>query len=165
MTAPYGPDRRQLMEVAVSSDLDVEFQAHKKAVKARRLVLGKTLVAVCQHLNQSTQQNCSRQHLLVLVLAWLSSETPQVLFHDDGASGGEGDNDNLEPIRHASYYDPTTEQALFQITFDALMEVLQLLEANSWACRNGKLLSLLVQFKAGQKSPGSIIFQEASSLA
>jgi hypothetical protein len=134
--APFGPDRRELMELAVTSDLEVEDRAHAQALRMSRDVLAQSVARVCgePNLEESLRQD---------LLGWLLHESPCVV--PDHASN------------HLSY-DPRVEGELLKLS-PALLDRLPL-SSSIWACRDGAALAQVVKYQRGQQSSRDLLFQD-----
>jgi hypothetical protein len=136
LAAPIGPDRRELMELAVTSDLEVEDRAHAQALRMSRNTLAQAVTRVC---GEPNLEEGLRQDLL----GWLLHESPCVV--PDHTSN------------HLAY-DPRVEGELMKLS-PALLDRLPL-SSSIWACRDGAALAQVVKYQRGQQSSRDLVFQD-----
>jgi hypothetical protein len=136
LAAPFGPDRRELMELAGTSDLEVEDRAHAQALRMSRNVLAQSVARVCgeRNLEESLRED---------LLSWLLQESPCVLPEQAG--------------KRLSY-DPRVEDELLRLSPAALARLA--LKSGDWACRDGAALAHVVQYQLGMQSSRHLVFQD-----
>jgi hypothetical protein len=131
LVSRYGVDRREMMHIAVTSDLEREELALSKAVRESEDVLKSAIMQICDlFLVESHDQRSMDLQLL----NWILSENPQL---DSGM------------LASCTSYQSDVEQHLLKVPKDILLdaEIQRKIETN-WAIR-GKILKRLLQYKLG----------------
>jgi hypothetical protein len=135
--APFGPDRRELMELAGTSDLEMESKAHAQALRNSFEVLTESVTRVCGQLNLE-------EGLREDLLSWLLQESPCVV------------------PEHASNrlpYESRVEGELLKLPLGVLGMLP--LQSSPWACRDGAALSQVVQYQLRLISSRELVFKNA----
>eukprot|EP00934_Nitzschia_sp_Nitz4_P005116 Nitzschia sp. Nitz4//scaffold22_size323478//247071//248783//NITZ4_000571-RA/size323478-processed-gene-0.114-mRNA-1//-1//CDS//3329543127//5106//frame0 len=114
LAAHYGADRRNLMVLTSTSDLDVESNFHNQALRESRHILARSIATAC-----STELSPSVRRRL---LTWFLDESPEVVPEHESLS-----------LRHDSHI----ERALLSLPVDELYGLPLL--GNTWACRGNDL--------------------------
>ena len=140
LSAPYGLDRRELMPLAATSDLEREEKAIKKALRESEDVLKQAVIKTCQFLQRrnSPEQQQQLDDGVQQLLIWILSEIPDV---------------DLNPATAlSSRYDEKVEQAILKLPMSILVEkdVQSNLRSNPFI--RGDLLVQLINWKAGNSS-------------
>eukprot|EP00934_Nitzschia_sp_Nitz4_P005038 Nitzschia sp. Nitz4//scaffold36_size144017//76237//78126//NITZ4_003097-RA/size144017-processed-gene-0.48-mRNA-1//1//CDS//3329549489//5028//frame0 len=112
--APLGPDRRSLIALTSTSDLDIESKVHEKAMRESQRILSSSVVRTCS-LEGSPE-------LKGRLLTWLLQESPVVFPEHETFT-----------LRR----DYAVEKALLTLPIHELSELP--LRGNSWACRGNDL--------------------------
>jgi len=144
MAAPYGLDRRALMQLFATTDLEREERAIHQAVKESTAILTTAIVRVCNFLvdaDNSRPKDPATKHDVVAgiqLLAWLLSETPEVVEEGSSASS-----------QRRNHHDPNLETTLLSLPTEILRDakIRESLAQNPFV--RGELLISLVEWKAG----------------
>jgi hypothetical protein len=133
LSSRYGVDRREMMHIAATSELEREELALSKAVRESEDVLKSAIMQICDFLVESHDQRSMDLQLL----NWILSENPQL------------DSGTLAPC---TSYQSDVEQHLLKVPKDILLdaEIQRKIETN-WAIR-GKILTRLFRYKLGGAS-------------
>ena len=154
LSTHYGPDRRYLMRIASTSDLEREENARKVATKESQDVLKAAITNVCHALNNNSEvENEDISNTMRGLLVWLLSETPTV----------------VEELPVSRNPDPDIENAILSLPFAIVNDkATKSLVKEHWACRGNALITL-IQMRAGETSAFNLLknlsFSEMLSLA
>ena len=179
LAAPYGTQRRNLMELSVTSDLNMELQAYKKATRESLAVLENAVIHTCQALENLTPNEDSTQHEeLVALLTWLLSESPLVSLDPSlperhlNSTGfalpdqTSGESSLTDEIWQSLIFNPHVERALLQLPPEILIRTLNPPRKEKhksqdpplfWASRRPQMLQSLAEWKLGNVSTGTLM--------
>lgn len=150
----YGLDRRSLMELTATADLEREENAWRQEQRMSDRVLkqaldrvARTMISISDH-NKGGKEDC--QALLPL-LTWLLSENPNIhLYHDDDGENNGGPHHLLSPKR---FHDATLEDVLLSLPLEAVLaqsDLQHFLLQNPFV--RGSLACTWIDWKSGRAS-------------
>ena len=143
----YGADRRGLMQISATSDLEREDRAFQKALRESQDMLKAAVTKLCKGL--SSGENSEQAVCHAELLGWILCQKPNVTMTT---------NNSLPDSKSASY-DSNVEQSLLSLPPEIVLDspAIQLgLARNRWMCR-GKLLNKYAQWRNGKASRWDVV--------
>jgi hypothetical protein len=139
LSSRYGMDRRELMQIASTSDLEREELALKKAFRESERVIKSATIKVCDFL--SDNQNASIESAEGQLLLWILAENPTI------------DSSTLDSVTvRYSKFDTEVQQRILRLPGRVLTDdCFKMRLENNWAVR-GRAVRALIDWRSSEKS-------------